>query len=62
MTTDLKPEEIPVIFAASPVNGARYIGDYLPVRPVEWPRGTWFQQRLEQLRKGEQGDETSRST
>jgi hypothetical protein len=41
-----------LIFRQSRVNYATYDGDRLPALNWDWPRGTWFQKRLQQLRKG----------
>ena len=40
-----------VIFMQSKANDAPYDGDKLPVNAFPLPRGTWFQQRLDELRK-----------
>lgn len=46
------PPEIPrlsywqQIFYNSKLNGGRYDGDELPVSKWEFPRNTWFEQRL----------------
>jgi hypothetical protein len=41
-----------LIFRQSRVNLGRYDGDRLPVQNWDWPRGTWFQRRLQHLRYG----------
>ena len=38
------------IFLQSKVNNGRYDGERLPIQSWEWPRGTWFQERLVNLR------------
>jgi hypothetical protein len=38
------------IFRQSRVNDGAYDGDRLPVQNWDWPRGTWFQERLRYLR------------
>lgn len=39
-----------LIFLHSRVNHGLYNGDSLPLRSWDWPRGTWFQNRLHYLR------------
>jgi hypothetical protein len=41
-----------LIFLQSRVNNGAYDGDYLPAQNWDWPRGTWFQERLYYLRAG----------
>jgi hypothetical protein len=41
-----------LIFLQSRVNDGAYDGDHLPAQNWEWPRGTWFQERLYYLRAG----------
>ena len=41
-----------VIFLQSRVNNGAYDGDYLPAQNWDWPRRTWFQERLYYLRAG----------
>ena len=38
------------IFKLSKVNGAMYLGDMLPQQNWKWPKNTWLQQRLRDLR------------
>lgn len=38
------------IFIQSRVNGGPYRGDQLPQHKWEWPRGTWFQNRVCRVR------------
>jgi len=40
-----------LIFVQSKVNNARYDGDRLLTQNWDWPKGTWFQMRLRDLRK-----------
>ena len=40
-----------LIFVQSKVNNARYDGDRLLTRHWDWPKETWFQMRLRDLRK-----------
>lgn len=40
-----------LIFRQSRVNNGGYDGDWLPALNWEWPRGTWFQMRLQYLRQ-----------
>jgi hypothetical protein len=46
-----------IIFLNSALYGGRYVGDYLPVQPWQFPTQTWLQRRLEKIRK-EQADES----
>jgi hypothetical protein len=39
------------IFQQSRVNRGTYVGDRLPAQHWQWPRNTWFQQRIRYLRK-----------
>jgi hypothetical protein len=41
-----------LIFVQSKVNNARYDGDRLLTQNWRWPKETWFQTRLRDLRKG----------
>ena len=43
-----------LIFAQSKVNDARYDGDRLLPQNWHWPKETWFQMRLRDVRKGTQ--------
>jgi hypothetical protein len=38
-----------LIFLQSRVNNGGYDGDHLPTQNWDWPRGTWFQERLRYL-------------
>jgi hypothetical protein len=38
------------IFRQSKVNDGLYVGDRLSTQNWDWPRQTWFQERLEYLR------------
>jgi len=40
-----------LIFLQSRVNNGAYDGDYLPAQNWDWPRDTWFQERLYYLRR-----------
>jgi hypothetical protein len=42
-----------LIFRLSRVNSDRYDSDRLPALNWDWPRETWFQKRLRQLRNGD---------
>jgi hypothetical protein len=42
-----------LIFAQSPVNNGYYAEDNLEQRNWDWPRGTWFQARLNHIRDHE---------
>ena len=39
-----------LIFLQSRVNNGAYDGDHLPAQNWNWPRDTWFQERLYYLR------------
>jgi hypothetical protein len=39
------------IFSQSKVNGALYLGDFLPQQNWKWPKNTWLKQRLKELRE-----------
>jgi len=41
-----------LVFRQSRVNLGSYDGDRLPAQNWHWPRDTWFQRRLRQLRNG----------
>ena len=41
------------VFSRSPVNQGRYNGEQLPQVRWAWPRATWFQTRLDQIRDQE---------
>jgi hypothetical protein len=41
-----------LIFLQSRVNHGAHDGDHLPAQNWDWPRGTWFQERLYYLRAG----------
>ena len=43
-----------LIFLQSKVNCGVYDGDRLPAQNWDWPRETWFQNRLRYLRKRDQ--------
>ncbi|MGH7765870.1 MAG: hypothetical protein ACREQP_00315 [Candidatus Binatia bacterium] len=43
-----------MIFKLSKVNGALYLGDTLPPQNWKWPKNTWLQERLRDLRNAEQ--------
>ena len=57
------PTKMQKVFLCSPVNGALYLGEHLPVRPWPWPRGTWLANRLEArgLRRESERTEGERS-
>jgi hypothetical protein len=40
-----------VVFNQSKVNGAEYFGDRLPSHSWEWPKDTFLQKRLNELKK-----------
>jgi hypothetical protein len=40
-----------LIFSQSKVNNGPYNGDLLPSQVWDWPERTWFQERLQQLRR-----------
>jgi hypothetical protein len=41
------------VFSQSPVNDGYYSGEKLPQVLWGWPRGTWFQARLDYIREHE---------
>jgi hypothetical protein len=41
-----------LIFLQSKANDARYDGDRLDPQNWDWPKNTWFQLRLRDLRRG----------
>lgn len=43
-----------LIFLQSKVNRGVYDGDRLPAQNWDWPRATWFQNRLRYIRKRDQ--------
>ena len=43
-----------LIFLQSKVNRSAYDGDRLPRQNWDWPRQTWFQERLRSIRKTQQ--------
>ena len=45
--------EIQRVFLNSRINGAKYEGDTLPVYPRRWPRRTFLQRRLAEIRMAE---------
>jgi hypothetical protein len=45
-----KPSFWQVVFAQSKVNGALYIGEQLPNRSWDWPKDTYLQRRLQQVK------------
>ncbi len=40
-----------LIFSQSPVNDGYYEEDSLPQQNWDWPKGTWFQSRLDFVRE-----------
>lgn len=42
-----------IIFSLSKVNGALYLGEALPAQNWKWPKNTWLQERLRDLRREE---------
>jgi hypothetical protein len=45
-----KPSFWQLVFAQSKVNGAHYIGEQLPPSHWNWPKDTFLQRRLRQVR------------
>ena len=45
------------IFQLSPVNGAAYRGEELPVKHWTWPRGTYLQRKLEARGNRREGED-----
>jgi hypothetical protein len=46
-----------MIFKQSKVNGAMYFGENLPAQNWKWPKNTWLQERLRDLRREERLDQ-----
>lgn len=42
-----------LVFSQSKVNGGEYYGNLLVAQPWDWPRDTWLQWRLKQVRSEE---------
>lgn len=57
-TESEKPSFWQLVFSQSKVNGALYIGEELPGRIWEWPRDTYFQRRLRQVRLYQASEKT----
>jgi hypothetical protein len=57
-TESQKPSFWQLVFAQSKANGALYIGEELPGRNWEWPRDTYFQRRLRQVRLYQASEKT----
>ena len=51
MKHEKTPTDIEIIFAESVVNGREYRGDKLPVQYWEFPKGTWLQRRMKELKE-----------
>lgn len=47
---DTKPSYWQLIFSQSKANGAPYFGESLPGRNWDWPKDTYLQRRLQQVR------------
>ena len=47
----MNESDLEKIFAYSPVNGGVYSGQSLPVQHIEWPKETWFRNRLKKIRE-----------
>jgi hypothetical protein len=45
-----KPSFWQLVFTQSKVNGARYIGEQLPGSNWDWPKDTFLQRRLRQVK------------
>lgn len=54
--------DIDLIFSQSKVNGGEYYGDLLSAQPWEWPKDTWLQRRLAQIRNEESKKEVKEDT
>jgi hypothetical protein len=57
-TESQKPSFWQLVFSQSKANGALYIGEELPGRNWEWPRDTYFQRRLRQVRLYQASEKT----
>jgi hypothetical protein len=40
-----------IIFLLSKANGGTYLGEHLPATQWQFPKDTWFQKRLEELKE-----------
>lgn len=47
---EMRPSYWQLIFSQSKVNGAPYNGESLPGRNWDWPKDTYLQRRLQQVR------------
>jgi len=47
----MNDSDLEKIFASSPVNGGVYSGESLAVQHIEWPKETWFRNRLRKIRE-----------
>ncbi len=51
-TVDVEPQNLSIqLTDGSPANGEPYRGDELSEHPWGWPKGTWFQKRLKEVRE-----------
>lgn len=46
-----KPTYWELIFTQSKVNGGLYVGDLIPPMAWDWPRHTWLQNRLAEIKR-----------
>jgi len=51
MKKDNKPTPIQLIFESAKVNGGAYYGEHLTAQRWEWPKSTWLQKRLAEVKK-----------
>jgi len=49
----MNESDLEKIFAYSPVSGGVYSGESLPVQHIEWPKETWFTNRLKKNSAGD---------
>ncbi len=54
----MESKDIVTIFEIARVNGGEYRGEHLPSNQWKFPKGTWLQRRLEELR--DKSDESKR--
>jgi len=46
-----KPTPIQLIFESARCNGGLYLGEMLIGQPWQWPKATWLQKRLAEVKK-----------
>ena len=56
-----KPSFWQLVFTQSKVNGAHYIGEQLPGSNWDWPKDTYLQRRLRQVKWYQTAEKSSRT-